>query len=150
VLDLRHHVLRLDALDLGHAHLAVRKRVFAEGVVAAAEFQVAVDVHKGLQRDVDAQRAVFAADHQAVLFGSLALKVAATPMVAVSPATDGASARPEARRQSAARNAQPRNAGQIAGLALVDRRDPPACRGSASAFLRASSGSAACRLARRP
>jgi hypothetical protein len=49
VLDLGHDVLRLDALDLGHAHLAGQERVFAEGVVAAAEFEVAVDVHKGLQ-----------------------------------------------------------------------------------------------------
>ena len=51
---------------------AGQKRILAKGVVAAPEFQIAIDIHKGLQRDVDAQRTVFAADHQAVVLGRLA------------------------------------------------------------------------------
>ncbi len=66
VLDLRHDVLRLDALDFADAHFAGEERVFAEGVVAAAELEVAVDVDEGLQGDVDAEGAVFAADDDAI------------------------------------------------------------------------------------
>ena len=71
VLDLRHDMLRLDALDFGRAHLAGKEGVFAKGVVAAAELEVAIDVDEGLQRDVDAQGARFAADDEAVVFGVL-------------------------------------------------------------------------------
>ena len=41
VLDLRHHMLRLDALDFGYAHFGSQERIFAEGVVAAAELKIA-------------------------------------------------------------------------------------------------------------
>ena len=122
VLDLRHDVLRLDALDLGHRHLGGQERVFAKGVVAAAELEVAVDVHKGLQRDVDAQRAVFAADRHAVLLGQLAAECG-------GHAHGGGfalrgMAREHSRRsigKAQPRNAEARNAAEIAGLALVDR-----------------------------
>ena len=49
VLDLRHHMLRLNALDLGHTHLRGEEWILAEGVVPAPEFQVSIDVDKGLQ-----------------------------------------------------------------------------------------------------
>ena len=85
VLDLGHDMLRLNALDFSRADLTGKEGIFAKGVVAAAELEVAVDVDEGLQRDIDAEGARFASDDQAVLFGVLTLKVAATPMVAVSP-----------------------------------------------------------------
>src|SRR5208282_876739 len=85
VLDLRHHMLRLNAFDFCYAHLAGKKRIFAKRVVAAAKFEIAVDVDEWLERDIDAKSAVFAANHDAVVFSVFHTEGAATPMVAVSP-----------------------------------------------------------------
>ena len=58
-------------LHFADAHFAGEERVFAEGVIGAAELEVAGDVDEGLQGDVDAESAVFAADDDAILLGSL-------------------------------------------------------------------------------
>ena len=64
-------MLRLDAFDFAYGHFAGEKGIFAEGVVAASEFEVAIDIDEGLQGDVDAERARFAADDEAVVFERL-------------------------------------------------------------------------------
>ncbi len=100
---------------------AGEKGVFAEGVIAAAELQVAVDVHKGLKRDVDAQRAVFAADHHSVFFGQFAAEGG-------GHAHGGGLTLRRMARQHSRRpigkakpwNAKARDAAQIPGLPLVD------------------------------
>ena len=57
--------------DLRHAHLAGQERILAKRVVGAPKFQVAHDVDERLQAHVDAQRAILAADHHAVVFARL-------------------------------------------------------------------------------
>ena len=74
VLDLGHDVLRLNPLDFGNAHLTGQEWVLAKCVVATTEFEVAVDIHKGLQRDINAKRAVFAADDHSIVLGRLAVE----------------------------------------------------------------------------
>jgi hypothetical protein len=120
VLDLSHDVLRLDALDLGHAHLGGQKRVFAESVIAAAKFQVAVNIHKGLQGDVDAECAVFAADYEAVLLGYLAAegcRHAHGGSLTLRGMARKNTGRPVGETQPW--NAETRNAGKISCLALI-------------------------------
>src|SRR5580692_11434334 len=68
VLDLRHHVLRLNAFDFGYRHLRGEEWIFAKGVVGAAELKITVNVDKRLKAYVDAQCPVFASDYEAVSF----------------------------------------------------------------------------------
>ena len=113
----------MNALDFSGADLAGKVRVFAKGVVAAAELEVAVDVDEGLQRDINAEGAGFAADDHAVEFG-------------VSGAEGGGDAHGgcftlrwmagehawRAIGKAQTRNAETRNAGEIACLTLIDGR----------------------------
>jgi len=69
VLDLRHHMLRLNAFDLGDTNLAGEEWVLAKRVVSTAKFEVAVDVDEGLEETSMAERSVFAADDDAIVFG---------------------------------------------------------------------------------
>ena len=113
-------MLRLDALDLRRAHLAGQERIFAEGVVAAAELEIAIDIHERLQRDVDAQRAVFAPDHHAVILAILGAECrghAHGRRLALRGMPREHAGRPVGKAQP--RDAQPRNSAQIAGLPLV-------------------------------
>ncbi len=95
--------------------------IFAEGVVAAAELEVAIDVDEGLQGDVDAEGAVFAADDEAVVFGVFDAEGGGN-------AHGGCFALRGMAREHAGRsvgeaqagNAEARNAGEISGLSLVD------------------------------
>ena len=95
--------------------------IFAEGVVAAAEFEIAIDVDEGLQGDVDAESARFTANDEAIVFsifdaegggdahgGGFAL---------------GWMAREHARRsvgKAKTGDVETRNAGEVSGLSLVD------------------------------
>ena len=123
MLYLGHNVLRLDTLDLGCANETGKKRIFAESVVAAGKVDVAVNVHEGLQGDVDAQRAAFTTDHYAVIFSILYAESGGNAHG--SRLRLRRVARKHARRpigKAHPRNAQPRNSAQVACLTLVHRR----------------------------
>ena len=95
--------------------------IFAEGVVAAAEFEVAIDVDEGLQGDIDAQRAVFAADDEAVVFGVFDAEGGGDAHgggFALRGMAGEHAGRSVGKAQAG--NAEPRNAGEISGLALID------------------------------
>ena len=95
--------------------------IFAEGVVAAPELEIAIDVDEGLQRDINAQRAGFAADHDAVVFGIFEAERGGHAHgggLALRGMAGEHSGRAVGEAQPG--NAEPRNSGEIAGLALVD------------------------------
>ncbi len=122
VLDLGHDVLGLDALDLGRADLAGQEWIFAEGVVAAAELEVAIDVHKRLKGDVHAKRTIFAADHQTIVLSRLAAEGGGHTHgggFALGRMAREHSRRPIGKAQP--RNAETRNPGHVAGLSLIYR-----------------------------
>jgi len=74
----------MNAFDLGDTNLAGEEWVLAKRVVSTAKFEVAVDVDEGLEGNVNASARSSAADDDAIVSASFTLKVAATPMVAVS------------------------------------------------------------------
>ncbi len=103
------------------AHLACEEWIFAEGVVAASELEVAINVDEGLQGNVDAQGTRFAADDEAIVFcvfdaercgnahgGGFGLRGMAREDAggSISKAKAG--------------NMETRNAGEVSGLSLID------------------------------
>jgi hypothetical protein len=74
VFDLRHDALALRALDLSRGDLARQVRIFPEGVVGAAEGEVAHDVDEGFEHHVLPESPGVLGDDHAVL-----LRVVAAP-----------------------------------------------------------------------
>ena len=66
MLGLCHNVLGLDTADLSRSYHACKERIFAEGVVAASEGDVAIDIDERLQCDVDTQCAGLTPDHDTI------------------------------------------------------------------------------------
>ena len=122
VLDLSHHVLRLNSLRFGHAHLRGKKGIFAESVVATSKLEIAVDVDERLKSDINAKRASFAADNYAIVLGILDAEC--------RPNTHrGRLALQLTRehswrtvREAKTRNAEARDTSKVSGLTLVDGR----------------------------
>ena len=120
VLGLRHDALLLDPGDFGGAHFAGQEGVLAEGVVAAAEGEVAVDIDKRLQHNADAVRLRLAANQRSVSQRVFAAE--GGRKAHGRSGRDGWNAGQHSGRavgQAHGRNAQPFDAGQVAGLALV-------------------------------
>ncbi len=123
VLHHRHHVLRLDSLDLLYAHHAGQIRVLAERVVPAPKLQIAIDIHERLQAHVDPVRPILPPDHHSVLFRILRAEGrchAHRCRLALARHPRQHPRRPV--RHAEPRNSQPRNPCQIPRLPLVHRR----------------------------
>ena len=121
VLDLGHDVLRLNALDFRDAQFAGEEGIFAEGVVTAAKLEVAIDIDEGLEGDVDAEGAIFAADDDAVVF-SVFQAEGGGHSHGGSFAGGGMTRKSTGRsvRKAKTGNVEPRNAGEVTGLSLID------------------------------
>jgi hypothetical protein len=123
VLDLCHHVLGLDAFGFGHGHLRGEERIFAKGVEGTLKLEIAGDVHERLEGNVDAERTLFAADDLAVFLDGLHVEGgchAHGGRLSVGGVACEHSGRPVGKAQ--ARNPEPRNASEVAGLSLIDLR----------------------------
>jgi hypothetical protein len=120
MLGLGHDAFILDTDNLGRAHFPGQERVFAKGVVAAVEGEVTVDIDKRLQHNADAVRLRLAANQR-----SVSQRVFAAESGRKSQGRsrrDGWNAGQHSGRavgQAHGRNAEPLDAGQVAGLALV-------------------------------
>ena len=123
MLGLGHHALRLRAANFRCAHLPGKKRIFTEGVVAARESNVAVDVDERLKHHIDSQRPRLAPNHRAVRFGIFGTESRGHAHrcrfgLARNPGQHSRRSIGKSKR----RNVQAQNAGQVSGLTLIHGR----------------------------
>ena len=120
VLGLRHDVLTLNAFDQACAHDAGQDRIFSIRVVATLEGDIAIDVDKGLEDDVDAEGLGFAADDDAVVlrvFGAEGGGETHRGSLGLRGETGEYAGR--AVGHAKRRNAEAGDSGEVSGLALI-------------------------------